>query len=132
MTPFWKYHGLGNDFVLLDGRGGDVPAHSPDRVVALCDRHLGIGADGILTIVSGGEVAPFRMIVDNADGSRSGMCGNGLRCVARYLWDSGVVSDADSVVIAAGGGVYRCERRSADAAPDRAPGRVLVHMGRAA
>jgi diaminopimelate epimerase len=80
---FTKYHGLGNDFVVVDG-----PRMDAARAVRLCDRHRGIGADGVLTILpprTPGAVAT--MHVFNADGSVSRMCGNGIRCVARHLAD---------------------------------------------
>src|SRR3954471_557010 len=80
---FAKVHGLGNDFVLLDMRSGGQPL-SPERAVALCDRHLGIGADGVLTVLPGD-----RMLVQNADGSVPEMCGNGARCVALWLATEG-------------------------------------------
>jgi diaminopimelate epimerase len=77
---FAKYHGLGNDFVVIEG-----PLMDPERARRLCDRHFGIGADGILTLLpprAGGDVF---MHVYNADGSTAEMCGNGVRCVARFL-----------------------------------------------
>jgi diaminopimelate epimerase len=78
---FAKLHGLGNDFVLLDLRGtaGARPP-SPERALALCDRHLGIGADGILTLLD-----ENRLIIHNADGSVPEMCGNGARCAALWI-----------------------------------------------
>src|SRR5205814_9284146 len=78
---FAKLHGLGNDFVLLDLRGvpGGGPP-SPERALALCDRHRGIGADGILTVLDGN-----RLVIHNADGSVPEMCGNGARCAALWI-----------------------------------------------
>jgi diaminopimelate epimerase len=78
---FAKLHGLGNDFVLLDLRGvpGGRPP-SPERALALCDRHRGIGADGILTVLDGN-----RLVIHNADGSVPEMCGNGARCAALWI-----------------------------------------------
>ena len=78
---FAKLHGLGNDFVLLDLRGvpGARPP-SPERALALCDRHRGIGADGILTLLDGN-----RLVIHNADGSVPEMCGNGARCAALWI-----------------------------------------------
>jgi diaminopimelate epimerase len=75
---FAKLHGLGNDFVLLDLREGGSPLPR-ERAIALCDRHHGIGADGVLTLLPGD-----RMMVQNSDGSVPEMCGNGARCAA--LW----------------------------------------------
>ncbi len=87
--PFAKYHGLGNDFVVVDLREGDPWAPSPQEpavVSALCDRRFGVGADGVLAILPPvTDGADARMRVLNADGSEAEMCGNGLRCVAKHL-----------------------------------------------
>lgn len=89
---FAKWQGLGNDFVILDRRaGGAWP--TPAEVVRLCDRHFGIGADGVL-IIAPSAAAGAKMVVFNADGSRSEMCGNGLRCVAAALAAEGVLGPA--------------------------------------
>jgi diaminopimelate epimerase len=78
---FAKLHGLGNDFVLLDLRGvPDARPPSPERALALCDRHRGIGADGVLTLLDGN-----RLVIHNADGSVPEMCGNGARCAALWI-----------------------------------------------
>ncbi len=83
---FTKMQGLGNDFVVLEG-----PLQlSPEEIAELCDRRFGVGADGVL-VVSNGD--PIRMEYWNADGSPAEMCGNGLRCVARYAYDRGWSSD---------------------------------------
>lgn len=82
--PFYKYQGLGNDFILVNA--ADLPA-SPARTLLaqeLCDRHFGIGADGLL-IVHPSPNADARMQIINADGSEPEMCGNGLRCFVAYL-----------------------------------------------
>ena len=84
---FRKYHGLGNDFLILDGRAG-IPMLEPEHVRALCDRHRGIGADGVL-ILQAGQKAPYRMVLHNADGSPAEVSGNGLRCFALFLRDIG-------------------------------------------
>jgi diaminopimelate epimerase len=90
VTTFDKYEGLRNDFVVVDRRGLEPLA--PAHVRAICDRKAGVGADGVLSIMEprGDEVA--RMHVTNADGSIPQMCGNGLRCVARWLADKGEAS----------------------------------------
>jgi len=80
---FSKYHGLGNDFVLLDRLDGGRPIE-PALARLACDRRRGIGADGVLTVLPS-KVGAARMHVTNADGSVAQMCGNGIRCVARYL-----------------------------------------------
>ncbi len=79
---FSKYQALGNDFVIVEGPSDD--AVSPEIAIKLCDRHFGIGADGVL-LLSPQDGAAGRMTVINADGSRPEMCGNGLRCVALFL-----------------------------------------------
>lgn len=78
---FTKMHGLGNDFVVLDD---DVEV-TPELVRRVCDRHFGVGADGVLQVSSG--LNGVRMGYWNADGSVAEMCGNGLRCVARRAWE---------------------------------------------
>lgn len=87
---FGKYHGLGNDFLVVDLRGAsaeDAAAwQSPARAIALCDRQFGIGGDGVLAVlppITPGAYA--RMLVLNSDGSEAEMCGNGLRCFVRAL-----------------------------------------------
>jgi diaminopimelate epimerase len=101
----FKYHGLGNDFIVLDRRasGEDIDART---ATALCDRRRGIGADGVLVLLPARE-AEARMVVHNADGSTAEMCGNGLRCVVKHLVDrSG--RRPQSVDVATGAGVLRC------------------------
>jgi diaminopimelate epimerase len=82
---FSKYHGLSNDFILIDDHGGTVlPLLSDTAVVRLCHRHEGIGADGIL-VRTDSKVADHRMVLINADGSPAEISGNGLRCFALFL-----------------------------------------------
>lgn len=81
---FWKYEGLGNDFVIVERE--QASGLDSSRAVELCDRHFGVGADGVL-VVGPGRASAWRMTVHNADGTQPEMCGNGLRCVARYLRD---------------------------------------------
>ena len=87
---FAKYHGLGNDFLVVDLRtapADDAAAwQDPKAVVALCDRQFGVGGDGVLAILPS-QIADARMRVLNSDGSEAEMCGNGLRCVAKELHD---------------------------------------------
>ncbi len=87
MRTVSKYHGARNDFIVLDARAKTV---DDVRAFALrwCDRHAGIGADGVL-VIGNSERAPISMRVINADGSEAEMCGNGVRCVARYLDERG-------------------------------------------
>jgi diaminopimelate epimerase len=83
MVRFMKMDGAGNDFILIDNRPGDIDL---DRslIVRLCDRHRGIGADGILLLEKASNHADFRMRYFNADGGEAEMCGNGARCFARF------------------------------------------------
>jgi diaminopimelate epimerase len=77
---FAKYHGLGNDFVIVEG-----PLMSAERARRICDRHRGIGADGVLTVLPARAGGAAYMHIYNSDGSVAAMCGNGIRCVARWL-----------------------------------------------
>jgi diaminopimelate epimerase len=86
---FFKYHGLGNDFIVLDDFDGKAPK-TPDFAKKACHRRFGIGADGIL-YVSGSKSADASMKILNSDGSEAEMCGNGIRCVAKHLYDMGLV-----------------------------------------
>jgi len=93
---FWKYHGLGNDFVLFENLDGDVPM-DPDFVIEVCDRRFGVGADGILYVCAS-EKADYTMRIMNADGTEAEMCGNGIRCMAKHLFDRGLVSSPDMTI----------------------------------
>lgn len=84
---FVKYHGLGNDFILIDNRASSEPIVTPEQAVKLCDRHFGIGADGVIFALPGTEGADYTMRIFNSDGSEPEMCGNGIRCFAKFLGD---------------------------------------------
>lgn len=84
---FTKYQGLGNDFILVDNRHQATPCLTPDRAVQLCDRHFGIGADGVIFTLPGQEGTDYTMRIFNSDGSEPEMCGNGIRCLARFIAD---------------------------------------------
>src|SRR3954469_21596743 len=83
MLRFTKMNGAGNDFVLIDNRLGDLQLAS-DQIAKICDRHRGVGADGVLVLERAANGADFRMRYYNADGGEAEMCGNGARCFARY------------------------------------------------
>ena len=89
---FFKYHGTGNDFILLDNRLGTYHHLSTEQIRFLCDRHFGIGADGLM-LLSTQEGYDFRMTYFNSDGSESTMCGNGGRCITAFAAHLGLVSD---------------------------------------
>lgn len=116
---FTKMQGLGNDFVIVDRRAAASPLPEADAI-RLCDRHLGIGADGVLSILPS-DRAPLRMHVTNADGSHAEMCGNGLRCVARWAVAQGLLPEQGGR-IETGAGVLETTVL--------ADGRVRVDMGR--
>ncbi|MEB3310532.1 MAG: diaminopimelate epimerase [Snowella sp.] len=84
---FTKYHGLGNDFILIDNRHSPTPLVSPEEAVKMCDRHFGIGADGVIFALPGQEGTDYTMRIFNSDGSEPEMCGNGIRCLARFIAD---------------------------------------------
>ena len=90
-TTFYKYQGTGNDFILMDTRQS-----SSDAVIALakrlCDRHFGVGADGLI-LLEDSDRADTKMRIINSDGSEPQMCGNGIRCFAKYVYDLGVVKN---------------------------------------
>ncbi len=83
MLRFTKMNGAGNDFVVFDNRAGDIRLDA-NQISRICDRHRGIGADGILLLEKTGNGADFRMRYYNRDGGEAEMCGNGARCFARF------------------------------------------------
>ncbi|MBK9290689.1 MAG: diaminopimelate epimerase [Bacteroidetes bacterium] len=85
---FWKYHGAGNDFIMVDNRQ-DALDFGPELVRFLCDRHFGIGADGLIRIENA-EGCDFRMIYHNSDGLEGSMCGNGGRSAAAFALENGI------------------------------------------
>ncbi len=84
---FTKYQGLGNDFILVDNRSGNEPLITPQQAEKLCDRHFGIGADGVIFALPGQNGTDYSMRIYNSDGSEPEMCGNGIRCMARFIAD---------------------------------------------
>tara|TARA_B000000565_G_scaffold13627_1_gene9857 strand:+ start:3213 stop:4337 length:1125 start_codon:yes stop_codon:yes gene_type:complete len=125
MLAFSKYQGLGNDFILIEGRGDQLPAaiHSPDPawVRRICDRRFGIGADGLILALPPQASGELRMRIFNADGSEAEMCGNGIRCLARFLADS----DGD-----AAGRCWPIETPAGMIIPELQPdGQIRVDMG---
>src|SRR5246127_5803840 len=83
MLRFTKMNGAGNDFVIIDNRTGDVRL-AAEQIVRICDRHRGVGADGVLLLEKSANGADFRMRYYNADGGEAEMCGNGARCFAPF------------------------------------------------
>jgi diaminopimelate epimerase len=121
-VEFVKAHGTGNDFVVVEDLN-DRHRLTPELVRAICDRHFGVGADGLIRIAPG-TAAPFFMDYRNADGSLAEMCGNGARVVAKYLGDRGLVAGAFDLETRAG--VKHLELHADDRG---AIDRVTVDMG---
>lgn len=93
MIKFTKMHGLGNDYVYIDctAKTGQKIEHESDLAKFVSDRHFGIGSDGLILICDS-EIADFKMRMFNYDGSEAEMCGNGIRCVGKFVYDKGLTS----------------------------------------
>lgn len=99
---FTKMQGCGNDYIYVNGFTGKIPQEEKTELVRhISDRHFGIGGDGVIFINPSSE-ADFEMEMYNADGSRAEMCGNGIRCVAKYVYDKGLTDKTDISVISCG------------------------------
>lgn len=99
---FTKMHGCGNDYIYVNGFEEQIAAEKkPDLVRALSDRHFGIGGDGVI-FINPAQEADFEMEMYNADGSRSEMCGNGIRCVAKFVYDKGLTDSEKISIVSAG------------------------------
>lgn len=119
---FWKYHGLGNDFILIDNRDQQDPILDAATATQLCDRRFGVGADGVIFLLpSQEEGADYQMRIFNSDGSEPEMCGNGIRCLAQFLQDLGVNPPL---------GTYRIQTLAGLMIPRiQEPGLITVDMG---
>lgn len=84
---FFKYHGLGNDFILVDNRQSKEPVVTPDEAARLCDRNFGIGGDGVIFALPAVGDTDYTMRIYNSDGTEPEMCGNGIRCLAKFVAD---------------------------------------------
>lgn len=102
---FAKMHGLGNDFIVIYGLR-EVPERVGELAVRMCDRHFGVGADGLVFILPSAR-ADCRMRIFNADGSEAEQCGNAIRCVAKYVYDHGIVDTVQPRIETAGAGVQQ-------------------------
>ena len=121
MRTIYKYHGLGNDFVVVEA---DEPKAAPEDIRRICDRHRGVGGDGVILVCPPRRPeVDARMVIYNRDGTRPEMCGNGIRCVARHLAE---VQEIEApLVIESDAGLKECRF------PARQPGnwQVAVNMG---
>ncbi|MEM8780145.1 MAG: diaminopimelate epimerase [Cyanobacteria bacterium P01_G01_bin.49] len=119
---FTKYHGLGNDFILIDNRSSSTPLVSPEQAIQMCDRHFGIGADGVIFALPGDKESDYTMRIFNSDGSEPQMCGNGIRCLAHFIAE---LEDNKTV-----GKTYRIQTLAGIMIPRlEAEGQVRVDMG---
>ena len=109
MIRFTKMHGIGNDYIHVNGFT-EVVEDAPKLAIAMADRHRGVGSDGLILILppEAGVEADLRMRIFNADGSEAEMCGNGIRCVCKYAFEHGLC-DADPMRIQTGSGVLTLE-----------------------
>ncbi len=100
---FWKMNGAGNDFVVINNMAGEIPAAQYSAIAkTLCERHLSIGADGMMFVERAQGDADYRMAFYNSDGSMGEMCGNGARCICRYGYEIGLAGDVQRVETTAG------------------------------
>ena len=120
---FTKMEGLGNDYIYLNGLDG-LPEDLPALARRMSDRHFGVGSDGIICICPS-ERADFRMRMFNADGSEGEMCGNGIRCLGKYVYDKGL-THKKKLTIETGGGLRTLELLTQDGLVKA----VRVNMGR--
>ncbi|HIS27566.1 MAG TPA: diaminopimelate epimerase [Candidatus Pullilachnospira intestinigallinarum] len=119
---FTKMQGIGNDYVYVNCFQEKVE-HPEEVAVKVSDRHFGVGSDGLI-LIKPSDVADFEMDMYNADGSRGAMCGNGIRCVAKYVYDYGL-TDKTTITVNTGSGVKTLELTVEDGKVSR----VRVNMG---
>ncbi len=125
---FTKMHGIGNDFVMVNCLGADginLLAECRSRAARLCDRKFGVGGDGVIALLPG-EAAPFAMRMFNPDGTESEMCGNGIRCFAKFLFDRGLTQGQDEIAVETGAGLLHLQITPG---PDGKAATVRVDMG---
>jgi diaminopimelate epimerase len=106
---FTKMHGLGNDFIIVAGET-KLPTDAAQLAIELCNRFFGIGADGLVYILPS-QKADFMMRIMNSDGSEAEQCGNAIRCVAKYLYDHGMVSNSEITIETIGAGAQKVQLR---------------------
>src|SRR5260370_13414161 len=105
--PFTKMHGIGNDYIYVDCFRNPIPHDPAGLSRRISDRHCGVGADGLILICCS-DKADAHMRMFNADGSEAEMCGNGIRCVAKYVYDHGLIRKP-AITIETGRGVLTLE-----------------------
>ena len=125
---FTKMHGIGNDFVMvncLGTNGGELLAEAQRRAVFLCDRKFGVGGDGVIALLPG-RTAAFAMRMFNPDGTEAEMCGNGVRCFAKFLFDRALTEGKSEIAVETGAGLLHLQ---VTPGPDGKAGAVRVDMG---
>ncbi len=125
---FTKMHGIGNDFVVINclGKEGESLAEEAQRrAVFLNDRKFGVGGDGVILVMPG-QRAPFKMRMFNPDGSEAEMCGNGIRCFAKFVYDRGLTPRQATVAVETGAGLLHV---TVTPGPDGKAEMVRVDMG---
>lgn len=106
---FYKYHGAGNDFIIIDNRSGSFDIHDTEQIKLLCHRRFGVGADGII-LLEDSKKYDFKMVFINNDGSIGSMCGNGGRCIVHFAYHVlKIVEDARNVIFEAVDGTHEAE-----------------------
>lgn len=120
---FTKMHGLGNDFIVVNGEQ-ELPNNASQLAVALCNRYFGIGADGLVYILPSTK-ADFRMRIMNSDGSEAEQCGNAIRCIAKYVYDHGMIANKEISIETIGAGVQKLQLNVKDGKVET----VRVDMG---
>ena len=128
VIPFIKMHGIGNDYIYIDALKGETPDYLkeenlPDLSRKISDRHFGVGSDGLILILPS-DIADFRMRIFNADGSEAKMCGNGIRCVGKYVYDLGF-TNKKSITVETNSGIKTLELINGDKEVES----VIVDMG---
>ena len=122
---FTKMHGCGNDYVYVNGFEEHIPDDKKSELaIRLSNRNFGIGSDGLI-FINPGKAAEFEMEMYNADGSRSEMCGNGIRCVGKYIYDHGL-SDKTQISVESAGAI---KYLTLFAGEDKKIEKVRVNMG---
>ena len=100
---FWKMNGAGNDFVVLNNLEEQLPQELfPQVARTLCERHMSIGADGMMVVEKPTQGGDYKMLFFNSDGSMGEMCGNGARCICRYGYENGLAGEIQTVETTAG------------------------------
>jgi len=104
---FWKMHGLGNDYIVIDNRYGEIREDKAGELAkALCERRFSVGADGLLLVHTSAK-ADAKMRIFNSDGSEAEMCGNGIRCFVKYCYENNVVKKSTVMIVETLAGIKR-------------------------